>query len=263
MGTLKDVINKLQNEDINSLESLENNYMLENYIRTIAPANMSKPIAQAIAQGVTKGNPLATPVNSFRSPISAATFDILIERETSNIPAALPIVLFGSLDRESDYVEIMNPELPAGTTYTVAATTDRKGLKFTFTAAAGTDIVTVQCNETPYLNLLRATQGSLFKMQQNKLLISDVAMQSQFSQKVQLVDRSMFGSNRYDTFTPNQFKTDLQNQNDIRTIDAIINVDFEKSLLFKVAAYNTADEPFLVTLTSFIQKFEKPSAYGF
>ena len=65
MGTLKSVIDQLQAEELNSLESLENNYMLENYIRTIAPSQISRPVANAIVQGQIKGNPLATPVNSF------------------------------------------------------------------------------------------------------------------------------------------------------------------------------------------------------
>lgn len=268
MGNLQDVINRLSSMDMDSLESLENAEVMENYLRSIPVAQLPAGIRGAltnvnIPRPMASAAPLATPVNSFRTPISAATFDILINRETSNINGALPVVLFGSLDRESSYVEVVTPELPSGVTYTISTTTDKKGLKFTFTDGVVTDIVTINCNETPYLNLLRASQGAMFKMQQNKMLISDVAIQSQFSQKVQVVKRSMFGSNSYDTFTPNQYKTDLQNQNDIRTIDAIIDIDLERSLLVNVAK-NTVDKdlPFLVTLTSFIQKFEKPAVTG-
>lgn len=253
MGNLQDVINRLSSMDMNQLESMENN---QNFI-SVAPKSISMmPRSASVAA------PLATPVNSFRAPLSAATFDILIERESFNIPNTLPVVLFGALDRESDYVDIISPELASGITYTIAKTDDNKGLKFTFTKTLveNPDVVTIRCNETPYLNLLRASQGSIFKMQQNKLLISDVAFQSQFSQKVQVVNRSMFGKNTYDTFTPNQYKSDLQNQNDIRTIDAIIDIDMQRSLLMNVAYKADYDSSFLVTLTSFIQKFEKPTA---
>ena len=200
----------------------------------------------------SQGNPLVTPVADFRSPSSAATFDLLIERLSINIPEVLPVPLFGVLDQESDWVETMSNNLPIGVTYTVARTTDRKGLEFDFALGAAHDIITVRCNQVPYVNLLIAGLDSVFKMQQNKLEISDVTKTAQFSQSILIFNRSMFGHVENDSITPSQYKTDLQNQNDIRIINQILDIDKQRSLLVRfIPAAMT------LTFTSFIQSFDK------
>lgn len=207
-----------------------------------------------------KPNALMTPVADFRSPVSAASFDILITRATANIAAYLPIPLFGVLDQESDWVEIMSSFLTTGTTYTVSRNADRKSLDFTFTNGGNTDIVTVSCEQVPYVNLLISGLDSVFKMQQNKMQISDVAEQAQFSKKVGIYDRSFFGHEQKDSITPNQYKSDLQNQNDIRTINQILDIDKQRTLLFQIAPA----ENFTITISSFIMKYDKGvSAVGF
>lgn len=246
-------MNKFNNPKIKNLENLETMKLttkkLGNFARSnsIAMASFGEPIIK-----------VATPSDNTpfiyepeRAPNSAAMFDITITRKTANIAADLPIPLFGVLDRESDYSEILPQLLPVGTSYEIARTTDRKGLKFTFTSGLNVDIVEVTCAQVPYLNLLRASQGSMLRMEQNKMNISDVSVQNQFRNKVQVTRNTIFGKDTNDSYTPNQFKSDMQNQNDIRTITANFNVDLETSFTILIAQQANFD----VTMTSYISEF--------
>jgi hypothetical protein len=215
----------------------------------------------SIDQGVQVAR-LVTPVADFRAPSSAATFDLLINRLTSNIPDVLYIPLFGVLDQESDWIEIMGQKLPATITYAVARGADRKSLDFTFTQGANVDVVNVSCNQTPWVNMMIAGLDSVFKMQQNKIEISDVAIARQFSYAIGIYNRSMFGHNENDTITPNQYKTDMQNQNDIRVINQILDIDKQRSLLMPIVNHSEVDTPFLVTMSSFISKYDKGQMAG-
>jgi len=219
-------------------------------------------LSQAVVEAIqsAKPNSLMTPVSDFRSPASAATFDILIHRDTIEIAEVLPVPIFGVLDQESDWIEIMNQFLTTGTTYVVQRGADRKSLDFIFTNGGNSDTINVSCNQVPYVNLLIAGLDSVFKLQQIKMQISDVAVQAQFSQSIGVFNRSFFGHHQDDSITPNQYKSDLQNQNDIRTINQILDIDKQRTILFKIVA--AAD--FTVTLSSFIQKYDKgQSAAGF
>ena len=191
-----------------------------------------------------------------RAPESAAMFDINIERKTANIAADLPVPLFGALDFESDYTEILPSSLPAGTTYIVEKTADKKGLKFTYTQAGNVDIIEVNCVQNAYNNLLRATQGSILQLEQNKLNISDVAQVAQFTRKVQVVKNTLFGRDTSDSFTPNQFKTDMQNQNDIRVITQNFSIDAESSFIILVRPVDA----FVIGWTSYVSKFSTSRA---
>lgn len=250
-------MNKFLDENINHLQNFEsmriNQKKLANYaMQPIAASSLALP--KTFGDPIVKSAPLSAPVSTYdieRAPDSAAMFDITMTRKTHNIAADLPAIVFGVLDRESDFSEILPQLLPVGCSYEVARTTDRKGLKFTYTLGANTDIIEVSCAQVPYLNLLRATQGSVLRMEQNKMNISDVSVQSQFRNKVQVTRNTMFGKDTNDSFTPNQFKSDMQNQNDIRTITANFNVDLETS--FAVLLSQQSD--FDVTITSYISKF--------
>jgi hypothetical protein len=261
MGNLSALIDELRNEDLQGLESLEtmDNKELSHYLRQVGLTNLPTNEARALIRSMKPNAPAATMVDSFRAPVSAAIFDITISRNSSNIAASLPLPIFGVLDRESNYVEIISQDLPAGTVLTsIALTPSGKGLRFTYTSGVNVDSIDIECAQVPYVNILRAAQTSLLKMQQNKMQISDVTLQSQFSQKVGLVVNTIFGKNTSDSFTPNQFKSDLQNQNDIRTITWVADIDSETSLTFQVIP-----QVFSITWTSYIQKFETNRAKGF
>lgn len=262
MGNLSQLINELRKEDLQGLESLENmsDKGLNNYLRSVGLQNLPTNEARALVRSMRPDAGAVTVVDSFRAPVSAAIFDITITRATANINAALPLPIFGVLDRESNYAEIINQDLPSGTVLTsITASGSGKGLTFTYTSGANVDTIDVECAQVPYVNILRASQTSLLKMQQNKLQISDVTKQTQFSQKVGIVVNTIFGKNTSDSYTPNQFKSDLQNQNDIRTITTITDIDSETSMVFLVIP----EAAFSLTFTSYIQKFETNRAKGF
>ena len=262
MGNLSALIDELRNEDLQGLESLENmsDKGLNNYLRSVGLQNLPVNEARSLVRSMRPDAATVTVTDSFRAPVSAAIFDITITRNTNDINAALPLPIFGVLDRESNYAEIINQDLPAGTVLTsIANSPSGKGLRFTYTSGADVDTIDVECAQVPYVNILRASQTSKLKMQQNKIQISDVTKQTQFSQKVGIVTNTIFGKNTSDSYTPNQFKSDLQNQNDIRTITTITDLDSETSMVFLVVA----EAGFSVTFTSYIQKFETNRAKGF
>lgn len=256
MGSLEGLLEALRSEDLQGLESLEN--MDDKSLRRFAEVNGIKGAPVSVVRNLVKeqknmNDKTVSVVDSFRAPVSAAIFDLTITRNSANIAAVLPVAIFGVLDRESNYVEIISQDLPSGTVLTSLSTSPSgKGLRFTYTQGANVDTIDVECAQVPYVNILRAAQTSLLKMQQNKMQISDTTKQSQFSQKVGIVTNTIFGKNTSDSYTPNQFKSDLQNQNDIRTITTITNVDSETSMTFGVIA----EADFQITWTSYIQKFE-------
>ena len=94
---------------------------------------------------------------------------------------------------------------------------------------------------------------NVIQLSQIKLQISDVAKQAQFSLSHHLIDNSQYGSDRSDKFTPNSFKSDLQNQNDIRTINSIMDFDAEKCLVVPI----TNAAAFTYTINAFVNKYEK------
>ena len=236
----------------------KNGAHFEHYRSAVPSEMLSSNVVTALE--VQRPNSLMTPVADFRAPVSAATFDILITRDTALLPFTLPVALFGVLDQESDYVELLSSFLPVGVTYTIARGADRKSLNFIFTNGIVTDTINVSCNQVPYVNLLIAGLDSVFKMQQNKLQISDTAQQLQFSKAITIFNKSFFGHSENDTITPNQYKTDLQNQNDIRTINQILDIDKQRSMVFQIVPVAA----FTVTMSSFVQKYDKgQSAVGF
>jgi hypothetical protein len=197
------------------------------------------------------------PIN--RMPDSASVFDLVITRNSANIAQYLPIPLFGALDFESKYKDIISSFLPLSTiTYELAVSPSGKGLRFTFTNSVGpaVDTIDVECSQVAYVNLLRASQGSILKFSENKINISDVTKQAQFTQAVTLFKNSLFGKLEKDSFTPNQFKSDLQNQNDIRTITIQWDIDQESSVVYLIN--NTAG--FVVTQTSYVESYSTSRA---
>jgi hypothetical protein len=236
------------------------NSELSHYLKSVGVKNLSPSVAKSVIASMKPSAATMTMDKNFRAPVSAAMFDLTITRNTAAIASALPLPIFGALDFESNYVEIISQDLPTGCVLTsITKTATGKGLRFTYTSGANVDTIDVECAQVPYLNLLRASQGSLLKFSQQKMSISDTTKQTQFSKKVQITVNTIFGKNTNDSYTPNQFKTDLQNQNDIRTITAITDIDQETSISFLVIN----EAAFTLTLTSYVQKFETSRAKGF
>lgn len=234
MGTLMGLVDTLHNKTVQGLQSFNGNSNMNNL-------QMEQ---------------------TFRAPKSAAMFDLTITRNTADIPNDLPIPFFGALDYQSNYVEVISSYLPAGVSLyndgdaPITLSPSGKGLRFHFFKVVGGvntfDTIDVECSQVPYVNLLRATQGSLINMQQNKMTISNVAIQSQFSNSVYIYRNSLFGKDSTDSFTPNQFKSDLQNQNDIRTITTNYTVDQETSMVFLIKPV----ESFQIGWTSYVEQYD-------
>lgn len=230
MGTLMGLVDTLHNKTVQGLQSFNGNSNMNNL-------QMEQ---------------------TFRAPKSAAMFDLTITRNSNNINADLPIPFFGALDYQSNYVEVISSYLPAGVSLyndgeaPIKLSPTGKGLRFFFTQNTSVDTIDVECSQVPYVNLLRATQGSLINMQQNKMTISNVAVQSQFSNSVYIYRNSLFGKDSTDSFTPNQFKSDLQNQNDIRTITTNYTVDQETSMVFLIKPI----EDFQIGWTSYVEQYD-------
>ncbi|NBP69724.1 MAG: hypothetical protein EBU52_13375 [Cytophagia bacterium] len=160
MGNLQALIEELRNEDLQGLESLESmdNKELSHYLRQVGLNNLPSNEARALIRSMKPNAPTSTMVDSFRAPVSAAIFDITITRNSANIGASLPLPIFGVLDRESNYVEIISQDLPAGTVLTsIALTPSGKGLRFTYTSGLNVDSIDIECAQVPYVNILRAT----------------------------------------------------------------------------------------------------------
>lgn len=236
MGTLMGLVDNLHKKSVQGLQSLNN-----------------------VNENMGYNNNI-TMDNTFRAPKSAAMFDLTIKRNSANIAADLPVPFFGALDYQSNYIEVISSYLPAGVTLykdggaPIEISPSGKGLRFYFYQASteAVDTLDVECAQVPYVNLLRATQGSLINLQQNKMTISDVSIQAQFSNSVYIYKNSIFGKDTTDSFTPNQFKSDLQNQNDIRTITTSYTVDQETSLLFLVKNVSG----FQIGWTSYVEQYD-------
>lgn len=189
---------------------------------------VSKPLTSLSKKNIIVGNTIKLEPN-FRSPSAAAVFTLNITRLTHALDQTLYVAVFGPLDYRSSYNQVIT-DLNPGLTWTVELMTNKRGLKFTFTDGTDADIVNVECGEVAYVNLLEACKGSILNMSQTKLNISDATAQQEFAASFWLIKNSLFGKLEKDSFTPNMFKTDLQNQNDIRIVTAEWSFDQESCM---------------------------------
>lgn len=264
-SNLDKVVKVLRSASIEQLDAIEkmNHKQLNHFFATVdsnmssvSPSTIKNLINQEnINQSANPTSVLVTPTPSFRAPVAAAQFTLNITRNSVNIASILPVPLFGILDKESTYKEIVAQSLPAGCVLTLAVSPTGKGIRFTYTSGGNVDTIDVECPQVPYVNLLRASQGSILTMTQNKMSIDDVADQSQFAQAVEIVHNTLFGKFTSDSFTPNDYKSDLQNQNDIRIFTNIITIDQETSLMFQAIAVATG-----FSLTSFVSSYSTARA---
>ena len=181
-----------------------------------------------------------------------ARFNLSIDRKTSAIAAILPVPVFGALDYESDYTDVIAPYLPAGCTYVIERTADKKGLKITYTSGLNVDIVEVTVKEKPYLSLLRGTQTSVIKLSQMKAKIFDVADEEQFSETIRPVINTLFGLSTSNPFTADDWLRDDQYVQTMRTINQDISVDAETTVIFGMTPI--ADN--VMTITTTVSKYE-------
>lgn len=253
----KQLANALAEMDEQQLESLES---LVNVGQFPAQLGNMSAIKSAIAkQRAERANVVM--VDSYRAPVSEATLDVTFTRKRvgeSVSLGVLPVAFFGALEYESDFYRMMAPYLPVGVTYTMAKSANGQDLVFTYTDGTNTETITVSLSEAPYTNFLRGLLGTYMKIQQTKIQISDVAVQNQFSQGITTFHGSQWGKTEFDKINPSTFKSDLQNQNDIRTITAVYDIDRERGWIFNIVGENN----FTLTASLFVQAYHKGEHQG-
>lgn len=230
--------------------------------RGIAPIQ-AQTFVNAIKESQTKinlGAPFALQNNV--TPASVAQFDINIKRLTANIATPLPIVLLGATELNSQYKQVIGP-LPTGVTYRVIGglgSTSPEKIIFEFTDGVNTDQVEITCNQTAYINFITSTVTDLLKVMKTRYRINDaVNGQSQFSQELKVIKKSMFGFSTENDFpvgasiNPGDFK------NDLIDINMVYDIDKETNMRLKIIPLAN----FEISLSMFLSKFKRQNATGF
>lgn len=182
-----------------------------------------------------KGSQLATMYNNGSAPDSVATFDIKILRKTTNIDGVLPVPVFGANSFQTKYVTTIGMTGYSVKIKTIALTTDGVGYAYTFTDGVNEDIVELRCNQTPYPTLLESTKTVKFQTNQHKLQIQDPATEgTQFNQSLTLVYSSLFGKMDKNDISLPSFDSEMNFNNRVRTIPAVVNYDSEHMMFIPV-----------------------------
>lgn len=200
--------------------------------------------------------------------ISAAKLTLNVTRDSANIAAPLPYVLFGANDVANGYRAILgsvgfSATVPAGTVLTSVRYGENAGFPnsvvFTYTAPGPlVDTVTVTCPSASYPMLLQALLTSLMEINQIRLKISNSALTAQFDQLFTDVQHSAFGPVVTNPVTPADFVSPEQFQQGIVNLDLLWAKDNEGSFVGQII--NTAG--FQVSHSVSINKFYRQIAKG-
>ena len=248
-------INQLSDKQVQSLQSFEQNKKIMsrryNLTRSVTPIADSIQMSEVTnytppVQGTQK----VVLLSNQGEQAGIARFNISIKRLTVNIDDILPVPVFGILDYESQYAEVLAPYLPPGCTYVLAPTDNNKGLKITYTVGGNSDIIEVTVKEKPYLSLLRGTQTSSIKLSQMKAKITDVANSELFTETIRPLINSLFGMTTSNPFTADDWLRDDQYLQTIRTINQDVDVDAETTVIFNFSP--VAEN---LTLTSTVRQY--------
>jgi len=241
-----------------NLESFENfDANVEHFIRLGHGMNEAQRLAKTV--GSARGAS-ALGKNAGAGHGVAAQFDLTITRNSININAALPIVLFGVIDLESAYSQVINT-LPAGCVLTSVVNTGGSYI-FTYTSGANVDTITITCAQTPYAGFLRATQTDTMQVRAYRIAVSSTDAVDQFNYAMQHVKRSLFGADKRDSLTPSTYVSPdqyLATRVDIGDVKSgsshVSSLDKETSIqvLVKKQVFN-------FTLSVFVNRFDKLNA---
>ena len=114
---------------------------------------------------------------------SKGDLNLTVKRNSINIEAPLPFVLFGLNDFQAKYVSTLKGFLPSGVTVTVASDADGN-VVFTYTSGLDVDTITVSFSgANNYTSFLQAMNQNYFKTKYMLVSISDEAQRlAAFSQ---------------------------------------------------------------------------------
>ena len=181
-----------------------------------------------------------------------AMLDIVIERNTANIPGSLPVPIFGGIHRESNYQQIVSRYTAAR--ITSVTTTASGNLLLTYAQGVLTDTIEVRCNQVPYATFLEASKFDTFTVFNSRYALANPAQLSQFSEIYASVNKTLFGQAIENQLTVNQFKDPRQFQNGIVDVKAQMSFDKDTALVV-----GTIDQAVEFTLGLFVNSFASGS----
>lgn len=187
----------------------------------------------------------------------AAEFQININRATANIAKDLVVPLFGVLESESGFQEILAAENPNIATSIVVkwghrdAATDSRNCEITFTDGGDIDIVHISCKDYPYVGLVKTLTSGRFNLSNIQYEISDKTKVAQFKKKFTVKSRSVFGK-LVENPVP-VYKHYNQNQDGIVLLNSDIDIYKEDTILLGIDDVAAFD----VTLGFFLQHFQR------
>ena len=173
---------------------------------------------------------------------SAAQFSINVARPTAAIVGTkLPFVVFGPLDIQNGYRQIITGLLPAGVALTSVTIGEVSGkpndCTFTYTAAGPlVDSVVVTCGTMAYPSLMISLITDLILSTKLRITLSDAAQTAQFNETLNANTRNMFGSNHQNPITPADYKSPEQFQQGIVDLDVDYKFDKETMLVSNILA---------------------------
>ena len=149
----------------------------------------------------------------------ALQFDIIVKRPTQTIAAPLPYMIFGNLESERAYKNILLPNLPAGVTLTSVTVTDGV-YTFTYSDGTHTDTITVQCAQNTYSIIVKSLLLNKISIRALKLSVPTTDYLTQFDQPINWTVRTPFGKTKsQDSITPSSLIDTDQNQQRIVDIN--------------------------------------------
>ena len=268
MDALDRLIDEISQEAGN-LDEMDS-YEVANYLkRKGVPTSKANSIANSMTNQMTSRQEARASVGkgsvlgmyaSEGTPTSSAQFDIVITRNSANIVGVdLPVCIFGPLDLENEYSQVITLPTGAAVIVTSGYANDRRdALRFSYTVGANTDTVDITCQQYPYPSFIKATMVDLFRLSKIRYTISDTTLTDQFQKQFKVVERSLFGKVNTNAISVSAYKDPRQFQAGIIDLNAVIDIDSETCILTSIRP--TA--AFSVTLSIFVEKFNKFNAHG-
>lgn len=199
------------------------------------------------------------------TPAAAAQFDFTIKRLTHAINASLPVALFAPQELENGYRQMLADQIPAGTVLTAVNYSELDGkpteVDFVYTEGANVDTIRVQVVQYPYPSFLKSMVTDVLKLSKMRYSLSDSTKLAQFSEVFNFRQGSMFGTVTTNKVSVTANKDPRQFQDGIIDVDGEFVVDKERGIVIGMA--DTGSNDFTVTLSMFVQKFDRHTGQGF
>lgn len=237
--------------------------MAKNIVANPAIMSRFKPALGAAKVGGGSNGQTFLAGNDF-TPATAAQFDITITRLTHAINQSLPVAIFAPQELENGYREMLAPYIPTGVTLTAVnySELDSKPTQvdFVYTSGNDSDTLEVRCVQYPYPSFLKSAITDKFRASKMRYSLSDATILSQFSEVFNIRQASMFGKTTTNKISVGANKDPRQYQNGIIDIDGAYPIDKETG--FVIGICDPGANNFRVTLSMFIEKFQRQTAAG-